>query len=63
MDHSFNAVEHLRRNKEYRPKLGEFEGFLDHNCIFHPQGKHKTQNYDRLKDFADEVLKTAKGTD
>jgi hypothetical protein len=34
---------------------------LDHICFFHPQGKHKTQNCDRLKGFVDEVLKTAKG--
>jgi hypothetical protein len=24
------------------PRSGEFEGFLYHICIFHPQGKHKT---------------------
>jgi hypothetical protein len=33
-DHSINAVEWPRRNKEYQPKPGEFEGFLDHICIF-----------------------------
>jgi hypothetical protein len=32
--------------QEYRPRLGEFEGFLDRIYIFHPQGKHKTQNCD-----------------
>jgi hypothetical protein len=42
---------------------GEFDGFWDRICIFHPQGKHKTQNYDRLQGFADEVLKKAKGAD
>jgi hypothetical protein len=31
---------------------------LDHICIFHPQGKHKTRDYDRLQGFADEFLKT-----
>jgi hypothetical protein len=30
---------------------------------FPPPGKHKTQNYDRLQGFPDEVLKTAKGAD
>jgi hypothetical protein len=30
---------------------------------FSPQGKHKTQNYDRLQGFTDEFLKTAKGAD
>jgi hypothetical protein len=43
--------------------MGEFEGFLDHICIFHPQGKHKTQHCDRLQGFTDEVLKSAKGAD
>jgi hypothetical protein len=54
------VVEWLQRNKEYRPRLGEFEGLLHCICIFHPQGKHKTQNYDRLEGFTDEVLKIAK---
>jgi hypothetical protein len=36
---------------------------LDRICIFHPQGKHKTRDCDRLQGFADEVLKTAKGAD
>jgi hypothetical protein len=35
-DHSSNAVEHPHRHKEYRPRPSEFEGFLDHICIFHP---------------------------
>jgi hypothetical protein len=60
---SINAVEQLLRNKEYRPRSSEFEGFLDHICIFHPQGKHKTQDCDQLQGFTDEVLKTAKGAD
>jgi hypothetical protein len=63
VDHSINTVERLQRNKEYRPRLGEFEGFLDHNYIFHPQGKHKTWNCDRLQGFIDDVLKMAKGAD
>jgi hypothetical protein len=29
---------------------------------FPPQGKHKTQDYDRLQGFTDEVLKTTKKT-
>jgi hypothetical protein len=45
---SVNTVERPRHNKEYRPKPGEFEGFLDRICIFHPQGKHKTQDCDQL---------------
>jgi hypothetical protein len=51
------------RNKLHRPRLGEFEGFLDQICIFHSQGKHKTQDCDRLQGFADEVLKIAKKDD
>jgi hypothetical protein len=39
-------IERPHHNKEYRPRLGEFEGFLDWICIFHPQGKHKIQDYD-----------------
>jgi hypothetical protein len=35
-DHSINVVERLRHNKEYRPRPGAFEGFLDRICIFHP---------------------------
>jgi hypothetical protein len=62
-DCSVNAVEWPRCNKEYRCRLGEFKGFLDRICIFHLQGKHKTQDCDRLQGFTDEVLKTAKGVD
>jgi hypothetical protein len=62
-DHSTNAVERPRHNKEYWPKLGEFEGSLDRICIFHPHGKHKTRDCDRLQGFAGEVLKMAKGVD
>jgi hypothetical protein len=57
------VVERPRRNKEYRPKPGEFEGSLDRICIFRPQGKHKTWDCDRLHGFVDEVLKTTKGVD
>jgi hypothetical protein len=39
------------------------ESLLDHICIFHPLGKHKSQNYDRLQGFIDEVLKTYKAAD
>jgi hypothetical protein len=56
-------VEWPRHNKEYRPRLGEFDGFLDRICIFHPQGKHKTWDCDRLHGFVDEVLKVAKWDD
>jgi hypothetical protein len=45
-DCSINEVEQLRCNKEYQPKPGEFEGFLDHICIFHPQGKYKARDCD-----------------
>jgi hypothetical protein len=41
-DRSVNTVEWLRCHKDYRPKSGKFEGFLNHICIFHPQGKQKT---------------------
>jgi hypothetical protein len=61
VDHSVNAVEWSWCNKEYRLRLGEFEGFLDRICIFHPYGKHKTQNCDWLKGFINEVLKMATG--
>jgi hypothetical protein len=36
-DRSINVVERPRRHKEYRPKSGEFEGFLDHISFFHLQ--------------------------
>jgi hypothetical protein len=62
-DHSINMVEWPQWNKEYRPRPGEFEGFLDRICIFHPQGKHKTRDSDLLEGFVDEVLKTAKGAE
>jgi hypothetical protein len=35
-NHSINVVERLRCHKEHRPRLGEFQGFLDRICIFHP---------------------------
>jgi hypothetical protein len=35
-DHSVNIIERPRCNKEYRPRPGEFEGFLYHICIFYP---------------------------
>jgi hypothetical protein len=35
-DCSINTVERSRYNKEYRPKPGEFEGFLDRICNFNP---------------------------
>jgi hypothetical protein len=41
-DHSIHAVERPWRHKKYRPRSGEFEGFLGHMCILQPQGKHKT---------------------
>jgi hypothetical protein len=50
-------------NKEYQPRLSEFEGFLDRICIFHPKGKHKTWDNDRLEGFIDEVFKMAKKGD
>jgi hypothetical protein len=62
-DCSVNAVEWSWCHKEYQPRLGEFEGFLDHICIFHPQGKHETRDCDRLLGFTYEVLKAAKGAD
>jgi hypothetical protein len=56
-------MEWSRCNKEYWPKLGEFEGFLDQICIFHPLRKHQTRDCERLQCFTDEVLKTAKKAD
>jgi hypothetical protein len=49
-DYSVTNIERLR----------EFEGFLDGICIFHPQGKDKTQDCSRLQGFATEVIKSAK---
>jgi hypothetical protein len=43
---SVNAVEWPHHHKEYQTRSGEFEGFLDRICIFHPQGKHKTRDCD-----------------
>jgi hypothetical protein len=57
---SVNAVEQPHHHKEYHPRPGEFEGFLDPICIFHPQGKQKTRDCNQLQGFANEVLKTAK---
>jgi hypothetical protein len=62
-DPSINMVERPRRNEEYQPRLGDFEGFLDRICIFQPHGKHKTRECDRLQGFTNEVLKMAKGVD
>jgi hypothetical protein len=47
-DSFVNTMEQPRCNKEYWPRPREFEGFLDRICIFHPEGKHKTQDYNRL---------------
>jgi hypothetical protein len=47
-DRSVNNVKRSQRNKEYRHRSGEFEGFLDRICIFHPLGKHKTRDCDRV---------------
>jgi hypothetical protein len=47
-DHFVNAVEWPRHHKEYWPRPGEFEGFLDQICILHSQGKHKTRDCDQL---------------
>jgi hypothetical protein len=63
VDHSINTVEQPLCNKEYRPRPGEFGGFLDHICIFHPHEKRKTQNCDWLQGFTDEVLKMSKWSD
>jgi hypothetical protein len=63
VDCSINVVEWPRCHKEYRPRLGDFKGFLDRISIFHPHWNHKTWNYDRVQGFPDEVLKTAKLAD
>jgi hypothetical protein len=62
VDHFIIAMERPQHHKEYQPRLGEFNSFLDRIYIFHPQGKHKTQDCDRLQGFADEVLKMAKAS-
>jgi hypothetical protein len=36
-DRSVNTVERPCRHKDYRPRSGEFEGFLDCICIFTPR--------------------------
>jgi hypothetical protein len=54
------SIERPCHNKEYWPRPGEFDGFLDQICIFHPHGKHKTRDCGQLQGFTDEVLKTAK---
>jgi hypothetical protein len=54
-------VEWPRCNRtEYRPCSSEYEGFLDHICIFHLQGKHKTLDYNKIQGFTDEDLKSIK---
>jgi hypothetical protein len=63
VDCAINNVSRPCRNMEYRPSLGEFYVFGDRNCIFHPQEKHKTLDYDRLQGFTDEVLKMAQKAD
>jgi hypothetical protein len=35
-DHSVNALEWPHYHMEYRPRPGQFKGFLDHICIFYP---------------------------
>jgi hypothetical protein len=60
MDCSVVNIERPHCNKEYQPRLGEFEGFLDQIYIFQTQGKRKTQDCDRIQGFIDEVLKTTK---
>jgi hypothetical protein len=60
VDRSMNNVERPHCNKEYQPRLGEFEGFMDLTCIFHPQEKHKIRDCDQLQCFTNEVLKTVK---
>jgi hypothetical protein len=62
LDHSISNTERQHNNKEFWPRPGEFKGFLDRICIFHPRGKHKTRDCDQQQDFADEVLKMAKKT-
>jgi hypothetical protein len=63
LGHSMANMEQPCRYKEYRPRPSEFQGFLDRIYIFHPQGKHKTQDYDQLQGSRDEVLKTTKKAD
>jgi hypothetical protein len=55
-----NVVLPHRNRTDYRPWLGKYEGFLDGIYIFHPQGKHKTQECNKLQCFTDEVLKSVK---
>jgi hypothetical protein len=53
----------LQNQIKYLPWLGEYEGFLDGICIFHPQGKHKTQDRNKLQGFTDKVLQSTKKTE
>jgi hypothetical protein len=46
LDCSMVNIERPHHNKEYRPRPGEFESFLDQIYIFDPQGKHKTRECD-----------------
>jgi hypothetical protein len=60
-DHYVINLERPHHNwTEYWPPPGEYKGFLDAICIFHPQGKHKTQDCNKLQGFTEEVLKLAK---
>jgi hypothetical protein len=61
-NHSINAMEWSWCHKGYWPRLGEFEGFLDHICIFNP-GKAQDLGLRPTPRFVDEDLKTAKGVD
>jgi hypothetical protein len=60
---SVNNVEWPRHNKEYQPRPGEFDGFLDQIYILYPEGMQKTRDSDWLQGFAYEVLKTDKKAD
>jgi hypothetical protein len=42
-DYYVNTVEQPCRHKEYRPRPGEFEGFPDHICIFHPRESRRLE--------------------
>jgi hypothetical protein len=58
-DHTVANVEQPHYNTtEYWPRSSEYKVFLDDICVFHPKGKHKTLDCNKLQGFTDKVLKS-----